>query len=315
MTDTDIPRSDFDVTQAVPAAGRPQLQIEWSALCEKYAHLRALDTRRSGRVAASVAERGQTTPVLVVETRPGRYVLIDGYCRVRALRKLGRDTALAVVVDIDEADALSYCYRLASTGRRSALEDGWLVRELIDGHCMTPLRVADALGRSTSWVSRHLGLVRTLPEEAQEAVRAGRISPNAAMKGLLPLCRASAEACRKVVLGLEARTLSARQGEALLAAWKAADAVGRERLEAAPSVFLTAHEAQASARAPRRTDDAGRIERELELAEASVRRVTRTVDLALVADKLVVREPQVIAAFSKLTKAATALGRHFEEAR
>lgn len=61
-----------------------------------------------------------------------RLVLIDGYVRVSALSQLGRDMVDGVVLeDLDEVGALLMRHRQQAS-RSTALEDGWLLVELLD---------------------------------------------------------------------------------------------------------------------------------------------------------------------------------------
>lgn len=57
----------------------------------------ALDEDDLAALEASLAARGQQTPVEVVALEDGRYGLISGWRRVTALRRLGRDSVLAVI--------------------------------------------------------------------------------------------------------------------------------------------------------------------------------------------------------------------------
>ena len=155
------------------------MHIEWHQIEFKYEHLHIVDAPFAARLMTSLAADGQQRPVLVVESRqttsaPG-YVLIDGYARVRALRRLGRDTVEATVLPTGEVEALLFAHRLDGQRPRSVLEEAWLLRELVEGHARTQALLARELGRTTSWVSRRLALVRVLPDQVQEAVRAGRI--------------------------------------------------------------------------------------------------------------------------------------------
>ncbi len=56
-----------------------------------------LDVEEMDALAASLAERGQQTPVEVVTLSGGRFGLISGLRRVEALRALGADHALALI--------------------------------------------------------------------------------------------------------------------------------------------------------------------------------------------------------------------------
>ena len=103
------------------------MEIEISELDLRYSGLRIATPGRAARLEASLAREGQQSPVLVVAEAQGRYVLVDGYCRVEGLRRLGRDVVDVVVLPLGEAAALIEVWRMRTSRRRSALEDGWLV--------------------------------------------------------------------------------------------------------------------------------------------------------------------------------------------
>jgi ParB-like chromosome segregation protein Spo0J len=53
----------------------------------------------------SLSEIGQQLPVVVIEEAPS-FILIDGFKRVRALKRLARDTMRATSWQVAEAEAL-----------------------------------------------------------------------------------------------------------------------------------------------------------------------------------------------------------------
>lgn len=67
----------------------------------------------------------------------GRYILVDGYKRVRALVKLRRDTVRATCWDLPEADALLLERLMQTSSGGSAREQAWLLRELRDRFDLT----------------------------------------------------------------------------------------------------------------------------------------------------------------------------------
>lgn len=138
-----------------------------------YANLRVIERRQVAKLAAEIAQEGLRQPVLAVQ-RADRFVLIDGYRRVAAVRSLGKDTVEVVTLALSERDALLFAFRTASSRRRSALEDGWLFCELIETFELRQLELAGLLARSTCFVSRRLALVKELPTSIQKAVREGR---------------------------------------------------------------------------------------------------------------------------------------------
>ncbi|MHB8762967.1 MAG: ParB/RepB/Spo0J family partition protein [Deferrisomatales bacterium] len=222
------------------------LPIEFHQLELRYQALRIADPARLARMTASLAEHGQRAPVLVVGAAPP-YVLIDGYCRVQALQALRRDAVAALVLAVPEPDALLLAHRLDLSRPRSALEEGWFVRELHRGHGLSLGELARRSGHSVSWLSRRLALVEQLAEPIQDLVRQGRLLPHAAMKALVPLARANpAHALRLATrAGDLPERLSARQWEALAAAYRAATPEIRERLVDHPGLFAQVHRERA----------------------------------------------------------------------
>lgn len=219
------------------------MQIEIAELDLRHASLRIDDRTRTQRLVASMCEAGQQAPVLVVRGADERWVLIDGYARVQALRLLARDVVEAVVLELPEVDALVMGYALDHSRARSALEDGWLLAELREGHGLGLLELARKLDRSKSWVSRRLGLVQVLPLSVQAAVQRGRLVAQIATKFLVPLARANSAQCERLVAALGDERLTVREAQRLYAAWCTGDTEQRERLVEHPVLFLRAEAA------------------------------------------------------------------------
>lgn len=225
------------------------MQIEVHELELRYAALRIRDAGRAARMRASLAADGQQSPVSViasVDDERHRFVLIDGYLRVRAARALAHDVIDAVLLPLTEADALIMAHRLDEVGRRSALEDGWLLDELIVRNGLSQEELSKRLSRSRSWVSRRLSLVYLLPENAQAAVRDGAIPAQAAMKYLVPLSRDKREACARIVQHLgfgREPAVTEREVGRLYTHWRRGDAEQRARIESHPRLFLRVDEA------------------------------------------------------------------------
>ncbi len=104
----------------------------------------------------------------------------------------------------------------------SALEQGWLLRELHERFALSCGELARRFDKSESWVSRRLALVTELPEAVQALVRSGAIGAHAAMKYLVPLARANDADCAGALPDAVApHRLSSRQVAVLYAAWAA----------------------------------------------------------------------------------------------
>lgn len=256
------------------------MELEFHQLEKKYAGLRITEAPRIARLVASLCEHGQQQPVLVVrggshEDGAERYVLIDGYARVAALIELKRDSVEATVLDLSEADALLLAFRLERNRARSAIEEAWLLRELMEGHALAQRALGPLLGRSPSWVSRRLALIAVLPAVAEEAVRAGTLPAYAAMKYLVPLARANAAVCAQLVTALGRRRVSVRQLARLYAGWRAGTPAQRQAIVERPWLYLDLDEKQEEAAAPTDpgTEREQRLLRDLGVLASLCRRV------------------------------------------
>ena len=162
------------------------MELEHHQLDLRYEALRVRRPDRERQLLASLAEHGQQVSIVVVAgDRAGRYVIVDGFKRVRSLSRLGQDAVAATVWDMTEVDALLLSRALRSTDAESALEQGWLLARLASSFGMAQEELARRFDRSPSWVSRRLALVSELPLAVQEEVRRGRIGAHAAMKHLV----------------------------------------------------------------------------------------------------------------------------------
>ena len=216
---------------------RDGVEVDLHQLELRHRDLRIHDGEQRRRMIGSVAEIGQQVPVVVIRDAD-RLVLIDGYLRVEALRRLHRDTAIATTWPVSEVDALVH-HRHLSVARWVALEDAWLLGRLRD-HGLTMDQLAHRLCRSKSWVSRRLGLLDALDGSAQDRVRAGTVPAQAAMKYLVPLARANKRQCEQLIAGLGDTQVSVRELGALYTAWRRADRAGRQRIVTEPLLVLRA---------------------------------------------------------------------------
>jgi ParB family chromosome partitioning protein len=185
------------------------VELEFHQLELRYERLRVRQPARERRLLASLADAGQQMPIVVV-TAGSTYVVVDGHKRVRCLRRLQRDTVAAVVWEMPEAEALIFRHLLHTDATDSAFEQGWLLRALHEDHGLALDVLARRFDRSASWVSRRISLVRTLPEAVQQHVHAGRLGAHAAMKYIVPLARANAADCVRLVDTIVPHRLSTR---------------------------------------------------------------------------------------------------------
>lgn len=229
------------------------MDLELQQLDLRYEMLRRRNPRKERALVSSLSEAGQLVPIVVVG-KSGRHVVLDGYKRVRALRRLARDTVRATLWELEELEALLLERLMRTTEKDGPLEQGWLLRELRERFGLTQNEIARRFDKSISWVSRRLALVGELPEAVHAHVLSGEIAAHAAMKHLVPLARANLDDCVKVSQVLAAQRLSSREVEKVCAGWMAGSAATRALLLSDPRVFLRAQaeaeRAQAAERSP-----------------------------------------------------------------
>lgn len=227
------------------------MDLEFHQLDLRYEALRRRAPEREKRLLASLAQWGQQSPIVVVGGEGALHVVVDGYKRIRALKRLKNDTVVATAWALAEADALLLERLMRASGGDDAFEQGWLLHELQGRFGLSRDELSRRFDKSESWVSRRLALVEALPQEIQERVRTGEIVPHAAMRYLVPLARANQVACLKLVSALGSNKPTTRQIGALYGAWLAGNETQRERILIEPWLFLRAQE---EARRTEKTD-------------------------------------------------------------
>lgn len=174
------------------------LEIPLSEIGESYARLRLIHPQAEARMVASLGKFGQIFPVVV--TRKERYELIDGFKRVRALKRLGRGHVMARVLEVAEHGQKAAMLDLNwKRGSISDLEEGMVVHSLCREDGLSQVEIAVLVGRHKSWVCRRLSLVERLCDEALEHMRLGLIH-GAIGRELARLPRGNQDAALRTIL-------------------------------------------------------------------------------------------------------------------
>jgi ParB family chromosome partitioning protein len=223
-------------------------EVDLHRLELRFAATRLLAPQAIAQLAASIERSGQLVPCYAV-TVGDRLVLVDGYRRVQALRRLGRDTAGVEAWTCDLAQALLQVLARLHQRPFLAIEEALLVRELVHSQGLSEREVARRCGRDGSWVSRRLQLVCGLPDTLLTAVVQGELSPWAAIRVLAPLARANTADAEQLLAALAKTPLSTRELRCWFDHYQRTPPAGRAAMVAAPRLFLTTLTAQADERA------------------------------------------------------------------
>jgi ParB-like chromosome segregation protein Spo0J len=233
----------------------PSAEVDLHRLELRFADARLSDAQAVDRLARSIEQSGQLVACIAVPEDGGaRLILVDGYRRVQALRRLGRDTAYVQSWSAELAQALLTLLARTQSRRFTALEEGLLLRELVQGQGLSEREVARRSGHDVSWVSRRLELVCGLSEPLFEAVRKGEVSTWAATRVLAPLARANSAHAVRLLEALAVSPLSSRDLQRWFAHYLTTPRAGREQLVSHPRLFIQT----LRARQEQRTDAAVR---------------------------------------------------------
>jgi ParB family chromosome partitioning protein len=260
-----------------------RLDLDLHRLELRFASSRLVEPRAVARIAHSIERCGQVVPCIVVAASDGtggeRLVLIDGYRRVAALRRLGRDTARVEQWTCDLTDALLGL--LARTQNRpfASIEEALLIRELMQGLGLSQHDLARRCGRDVSWVSRRLQLLSGLPDAALTAMRDGRLSSWAASRIVAPLARANTEHADQLLEALADAPLSTRELRCWLEHYQKAFRSARDHMVSRPRLFIDALRETGERRAGERLRDGpeGECTADLRSIEAILARLRKRV--------------------------------------
>lgn len=269
------------------------MELELHQLELRYERLRKRHPQAERALLVSLAEIGQQVPIVVV-SEAERFVLIDGYKRVRALTRLARDTVRATCWELAEVEAL-LLERGLRRGSEDALDQAWLLAELQERFGWSLEELARRFEHSKSWVSGRLALIQALPGAIQEQVRLGVLSAHAAMKYLVPLARANALAAETLAAAILPLKPTTREVAALYAGWQSGTPRTRELILQSPRTFLQAQAAQ-SAPPPSATQ---RLLEDLGALGGIARRAYRALQEGLLQQLIESERLEVQAAFAR----------------
>ena len=204
--------------------------IHPSKLDLRLAHLRVIPEKSINAMVKSLEKEGQLTPV--VASKEGEHlILIDGFKRQRAAEILKIKQIMVATFYVKEAMMKASIYLLNRNSGYSVIEEGMLIRELVEKEGLMEVEVAEMLQRHKSWVNRRLGMIRNLAEEILNDIKLGLIPIGSGlMLTRLPVSN-------QVDLGaiIQRHKLNVQQSRVLIDLWcKAKDYETRKFLKESP---------------------------------------------------------------------------------
>lgn len=217
------------------------ITLEHHCLQMRYSHLRALNRQVIEKLMISMERYGQLKPVAVIPETMNQWVLVDGYHRVQALQRLGKDTIEAEAWGCDVTEALIMMLKNCSNRPTKILEEALLLQELHRQHGLSQQALATRVGRDQSWISRRLSLVEDLPDSIQAALSQGSISLWVSGRVLVPMARAMPEHAQRLLDHLLKHTYSTREMQFFYDHYQKSNQQARIRMLENPTLFFTAH--------------------------------------------------------------------------
>jgi len=146
-------------------------ELPVSRMGETYGSLRIVDPRADEAMLRSLKRYGQLTPVVCAK-REG-YELVDGFKRLRACRRIGRETLTARILEASPRVLKAAIIQLNRLRPIRELEEAMVLASLHREDALTQTEIALLLGRHRSWVSRRIALIEKLSEEVIDDIRLG----------------------------------------------------------------------------------------------------------------------------------------------
>lgn len=183
------------------------------------------DDDKIDELLQTIRTHGVIQPI-VVRVRNGKYEIIAGERRWRAVKKLGLETIPAIIREFNDSQAASIALieNLQREGLTS-IEEAVAYQKLIDLHQLTQESLAQRLGKSQSTIANKIRLLQ-LPEEVKAALMERKITERHA-RALLSLD--NEETQLKVLSEIIAKELNVKQTEARIAFYKEVSTIKKSK--------------------------------------------------------------------------------------
>jgi ParB-like partition proteins len=144
------------------------------------------DDEKLEELADTIRTHGMIQPIVVRTYTGGKFEIIAGERRYRAVKKLGWDTIPAIIRHTDDKQTASLALiENLQREQLSPIEEAIAYEKLIEIHGLTQEALAQRLGKGQSTIANKLRLLK-LPDEVQDALL-GKFITERHARALIPL--------------------------------------------------------------------------------------------------------------------------------
>jgi ParB/RepB/Spo0J family partition protein len=175
-------------------------QIEIIEIDRKYEGYRIQSFSREKILLGSIAERGIDEAVFGVNSiETGKYILLDGFKRLRCAIRLGHTQIVFASNGEDEADCILHLIRMSNAKGLTMLEQAKLVDELNRVFSLSVAEISMRLQRSKAWVIVRIRVLSEMSSKVMDEIIAGRFPLYSYIYTLRPVRRLTGAASQKPI--------------------------------------------------------------------------------------------------------------------
>jgi hypothetical protein len=198
----------------------------------RYEHCRMKNVRAESALLPDIARRGIERPLAGVNSGD-RWMLLDGFKRLRCARKLNMGYVPCASLGADEAACIRAMLRGPGQKRLTFLEEARFLRELQSVHGMSLADIAASVGRSKGWVSMRVSALAEMSETVRDAIFRGSFPAYAYLYFVRPFMRMNGidrTSIDAFVMATSGRGYSVREIERLARAYFCGTAEARREI-------------------------------------------------------------------------------------
>jgi len=178
---------------------------------------------------ASILCNGLLEPLLVYEATKERFIILSGHYRIRAVRRLKEKEVLCRVLCCNKKTAAGiYCTANCMNRALSAMEEAHIIIGLLTSEGYTLEEAGKMFGKSSSWASRRIKLLKNLSPELKKELQKGNLSPRTAQE-ITRLPQGNDQ--ERVYSIVKKNSLTKDETAKLVDRWLLADEAGRRKVE------------------------------------------------------------------------------------